>query len=122
MPALQQSNWPQSNDFWANVGQHHAPSPLERRPYDTQLLDNVADKYRHKCLTALLRDCFNRQEQTYRRIAHDALLDRESEEQIMWPLHCFYLGDAPSSDAEKGSSCNPARFVLAFTDRLLLMA
>jgi len=55
-------------------------------------------------------------------IAHDALLDRESEEQIMWPLHCFYLGDAPSSDAEKGSSCNPARFAPAFTDRLLLMA
>jgi len=69
MPALQQSNWPQSSDFWANIGQHHAPSPLERRPYDTQPLDNVADKYRHKCLTALLRDCFNRQEQTYRRIA-----------------------------------------------------
>jgi len=42
-PALQQSNWPLLDDFLANVGQHPSPLPPERRPYDTQLLNNVAE-------------------------------------------------------------------------------
>ena len=68
-PAEQQSNWQLLNTFWSTLGQSHAPLASEHMPYDTQLLDCVADKYRDSCLTALSRDFFNRQERYYTKIA-----------------------------------------------------
>jgi hypothetical protein len=53
------------------LDQHHTPLPPERRAFDTQLLDKVAYAYRDHCVTAILRDYFNREEQTYRRLAPD---------------------------------------------------
>jgi len=61
-PANQQSNWPTLNSFWKEFDQYHAPSPPERKPFDMQVPDNVADKYRNNTLTMLSRDFFNRQE------------------------------------------------------------
>jgi hypothetical protein len=67
--AEQPSNWQLLDTFWSTVGQSHAPPAPERRPYETQLLDCVTDKYRDSCLTALSRDLFNRQERYYTKIA-----------------------------------------------------
>jgi hypothetical protein len=53
------------------LDQHHTPLPPERRAFDTQLLDKVAYAYREHCVIAILRDYFNREEQTYRRPAPD---------------------------------------------------
>ena len=80
-PAEQQSNWQLLNTFWSTLGQSHAPLAQERMPYDTQLLDYIADKYRDNCLIALSRDSFNRQERCYTKIARFyAMSDSEAEQ------------------------------------------
>ena len=61
-PANQQSNWPILNSY------HAAPTP-ERKPFDTQVLDNVANKYRSNTLTMLSLDFSTRQERCYAQLA-----------------------------------------------------
>ena len=67
-PANQQSNWHTLNSFWKEFGQYHAPPPPECKPFDAQVLDNVADNYRDNSLTMLSRD-FNHQERCYAQLA-----------------------------------------------------
>ena len=67
--ANQQSNWPILNSLWKKFSQHYAPPPPERKPVDTQVLDNIADKYRDNALTMLSRGFFNRQERCYAHLA-----------------------------------------------------
>ena len=59
--ANQQSIWPILSTFWKELGQYHASPPPERKPFDTQMLDNVEEKQRGDTLTMLSRDFSNRQ-------------------------------------------------------------
>jgi len=52
-PANQQSNWPILNSFWKEFSQCHAPPPPERKPFNTQVLDNAVSKYRDNTLIML---------------------------------------------------------------------
>ena len=69
-PAHNESRWPLLNEFRENVSQFHTLPP-RRLPYDTQLLDTVANKYRDNCLTLLAGDFFNRQERMYAKVYAD---------------------------------------------------
>jgi hypothetical protein len=68
-PANQQSTWPVLNPFWKELGQYHAQTAPERKPFDTQVLDNVAYRYRESTLTMLSGDFFNPQERCYAHLA-----------------------------------------------------
>ena len=61
-PANQQSNWFILNSY-------HAQTAPERKPFDTQVLENVAYRYRENTLTMLSGDFFNRQERCYAHLA-----------------------------------------------------
>jgi hypothetical protein len=52
-----------------DFGCYQASPPTERKPFATQVLDNVADEYRDTTLTLLLRDLFDRQERCSAKLA-----------------------------------------------------